>query len=59
VPVELNNMTKDFGLILKILGGGEGLKHWLLANTCTLIIAMKKLQLRRRMLLNQVTAYEL
>jgi hypothetical protein len=27
VPVELNNMTKDCGLMLKILGGGEGLKH--------------------------------
>jgi len=27
VSVELNNMTKDCGLLVKILGGGECLKH--------------------------------
>ena len=56
VSVELDGMTKDCGLLVKILGEGECLKHLVVGQQLQIDYKHEKLQLRRQRLLNQVTA---
>jgi hypothetical protein len=49
VSVELDNMTKDCGLLVKILGGGECLKHLMSGQQLHIDYTPKKTSVQKAM----------